>query len=146
MRATDVDGKVHLHHAINEVALFRQTYQAARLRILIDERERMAELIADGILADVQVVHSIAHGTLRVTDRAPIERCLRPRPLKSMRYGINRPHWHRYTLMKGWEVFYGRKRLEALYFAAHAVGSTPWRHGGWRLLGAVAFKPLPRLE
>ena len=50
MRATDEHGTVHLHHAINEVALFRQTYQAARLRILIDERERMAELIADGIL------------------------------------------------------------------------------------------------
>ncbi len=50
MRATDVHGEVHLHHAINEVALFRQTHQAARLRILIDERERMAELIADGIL------------------------------------------------------------------------------------------------
>src|SRR3979409_2089221 len=50
MRATDVHGAVHLHHAINEVSLFRQTHQAARLRILIDERERMAELIADGIL------------------------------------------------------------------------------------------------
>ena len=50
MRATDVHGAVHLHHAINEVALFRQTHQAARLRILIDEHERMAELIADGIL------------------------------------------------------------------------------------------------
>src|SRR5260221_13345558 len=50
MRATDVHGVVHLHHAINEVSLFRQTHQAARLRILIDERERMAELIADGIL------------------------------------------------------------------------------------------------
>src|SRR5437588_12084827 len=50
MRATDVHGVVHLHHAINEVAMFRQTYQAARLRILIDEHERMAELIADGIL------------------------------------------------------------------------------------------------
>src|SRR3954447_21365632 len=50
MRATDVHGKVHIHHAINEVALFRQTHQAARLRILIDEHERMAELIADGIL------------------------------------------------------------------------------------------------
>ena len=50
MRATDVHGVLHPHHAINEVALFRQTHQAARLRILIDERERMAELIADGIL------------------------------------------------------------------------------------------------
>lgn len=50
MRATDVHDTVHLHHAINEVALFRQTYQAARLRILIDEQERMSELVADGIL------------------------------------------------------------------------------------------------
>src|SRR5882757_10342587 len=50
MRATDVHGVIHIHHAINEVALFRQTHQAARLRILIDERERMAELIADGVL------------------------------------------------------------------------------------------------
>ena len=50
MRATDIEGKVHVHHAINEVALFRQTHQAARLRILVDERERMAELAADGVL------------------------------------------------------------------------------------------------
>ena len=50
MRATDVHGEVHVHHAINEVALFRQTHQAARLRIVIDEHERMAELVADGVL------------------------------------------------------------------------------------------------
>ncbi|MGB3272510.1 MAG: NAD kinase [Xanthobacteraceae bacterium] len=50
MRATDVRGNVHVHHAINEVALFRQTHQAARLRILIDGRERMPELIADGVM------------------------------------------------------------------------------------------------
>ena len=28
MRATDVHGVVHVHHAINEVSLFRQTHQA----------------------------------------------------------------------------------------------------------------------
>jgi NAD+ kinase len=50
MRATDIRGTVHIHHAINEVALFRQTYQIARLRILIDGHERMRELMADGIL------------------------------------------------------------------------------------------------
>lgn len=50
MRATDVHGEVHIYHAINEVALFRQTHQAARLRILIDERERMPELVADGVM------------------------------------------------------------------------------------------------
>jgi NAD+ kinase len=50
MRATDIGGAVHIHHAINEVSLFRQTNQAARLRILIDEQERMSELVADGVL------------------------------------------------------------------------------------------------
>src|SRR5215510_5552766 len=45
MRATDSNGAVHLHHAINEVALFRQTYQVAKLRILIDEREQLPELM-----------------------------------------------------------------------------------------------------
>ena len=37
-------------HAFNEVSLFRQTYQAARLRILIDGEERLPELVADGVL------------------------------------------------------------------------------------------------
>ena len=50
MRATDVHGTAHVHHAINEVSLFRQSHQAARLRILIDEHERMPELVADGIM------------------------------------------------------------------------------------------------
>ncbi|MDQ8726545.1 NAD kinase [Bradyrhizobium sp. LHD-71] len=50
MRATDIHGKEHQHHAINEVYLFRQTHQAARLRILIDGSERMAELVADGVM------------------------------------------------------------------------------------------------
>jgi NAD+ kinase len=39
-----------LHRAINEVSLFRQTAQAARLRILIDSEERLPELVADGVL------------------------------------------------------------------------------------------------
>jgi NAD+ kinase len=37
-------------HAFNEVFLYRQTYQAARLRILIDGEERLSELVADGVL------------------------------------------------------------------------------------------------
>jgi NAD+ kinase len=50
MCARDAAGEVYEHHAINEVSLFRQTYQAARLRILIDGQERLAELVADGVL------------------------------------------------------------------------------------------------
>jgi NAD+ kinase len=50
MRAKDADGQEHESHAINEVSLFRQTYQLARLRLLIDGKERLSELAADGVL------------------------------------------------------------------------------------------------
>lgn len=50
MRATDRNGKVHKGLAINEVSLFREIYQAAKLRISIDGKVRMEELICDGVL------------------------------------------------------------------------------------------------
>jgi NAD+ kinase len=50
MRARDAQGRLHEGRAINEVALFRQSAQAAHLRILIDGQERLAELVADGVL------------------------------------------------------------------------------------------------
>ena len=50
MCARDGDGRDHEHHAFNEVSLFRQTHQAAKLRILVDGKERLAELVADGVL------------------------------------------------------------------------------------------------
>ena len=50
MRARDSAGRMHEHRAINEVSLFRQSAQAAHLRILIDGQERLTELIADGLL------------------------------------------------------------------------------------------------
>ena len=36
--------------AINEVSLLRQTSQTAKLRIVVDGKERLAELSADGVL------------------------------------------------------------------------------------------------
>ena len=50
MRAVDANGQRHEAHAINEVSLFRQKYQAARLRVLIDGKERLPELVADGLM------------------------------------------------------------------------------------------------
>ena len=50
MRARDEHGKMHEHRAINEVSLFRQGAQAAHLRINVDGQERLAELVADGLL------------------------------------------------------------------------------------------------
>ena len=49
-RALDVHGKETTARAINEVSLLRQTYQAAKLSIEVDEAVRLSELIADGIL------------------------------------------------------------------------------------------------
>jgi NAD+ kinase len=50
MCAKDQSDKSHEHYAINEVSLFRQSAQAAHLRIRIDGQERLSELIADGVL------------------------------------------------------------------------------------------------
>ena len=50
MVATDLGGATHQALAINEVSLFRQSYQAAKLRIIVDGRLRMGELICDGVL------------------------------------------------------------------------------------------------
>ncbi len=50
MRARDAKGRVHIHHAINEVSLFRQTYQVARVSIHVDGKERLPELMGDGVL------------------------------------------------------------------------------------------------
>jgi NAD+ kinase len=50
MRAIDAHGAVHESLAINEVSLFRETYQAAKIRISIDGKLRLEELNADGVL------------------------------------------------------------------------------------------------
>jgi NAD+ kinase len=50
MEVTDVQGKTHRAYAINEVSLLRQSYQAAKLRISIDGKVRLEELVCDGIL------------------------------------------------------------------------------------------------
>ncbi|SDZ88161.1 NAD kinase [Rubrimonas cliftonensis] len=50
MRATTVHGLTTEALAINEVSLLRSTYQASRLRILVDGRERMPMLICDGVI------------------------------------------------------------------------------------------------
>ncbi|GAA6165903.1 NAD kinase [Pelagimonas sp. KU-00592-HH] len=50
MRATCADGTVHEALAINEVSLLRAGAQAAKLRITIDGRLRLDELVCDGAL------------------------------------------------------------------------------------------------
>ncbi|MFO1172544.1 MAG: NAD kinase [Hyphomicrobiaceae bacterium] len=68
MLARDVQGKEHKALAINEVSLFRQTHQSAKLRISVDGTVRMEELIGDGVLvstpAGSTAYNLSAHGPL----------------------------------------------------------------------------------
>lgn len=50
MTVVDAFGGTQTALAINEVSLFRSTYQAAKLRILVDDEVRLDELICDGAL------------------------------------------------------------------------------------------------
>lgn len=50
MDAWNEAGQVHTGLAINEVSLLRQTRQSAKIRILVDGRARLPELICDGCM------------------------------------------------------------------------------------------------
>lgn len=50
MTVTDVHDQTHDRLAINEVSLLRQTAQTAKLRIIVDGKERLAALSCDGIM------------------------------------------------------------------------------------------------
>jgi NAD+ kinase len=58
--------------AFNEVSLLRQTRQAAKIRILVDERPRIGELICDGVLvatpAGSTAYNLSAHGPILPID------------------------------------------------------------------------------
>ena len=50
MNATNARGDTLTAYALNEVSVFRQSYQAAKLRITIDGKPRLDELVCDGAM------------------------------------------------------------------------------------------------
>lgn len=50
MTAKTLDGQTHQAQAINEIALFRKTYQAARIEVIVDGEVRVDNLVCDGVL------------------------------------------------------------------------------------------------
>ena len=68
MTATTRDGRHHESLALNEVSLLRQLRQAAKIRIMVDGRVRLSELICDGVLdstpAGSTAYHLTAHGPI----------------------------------------------------------------------------------
>ena len=87
MNATVQDGHTRHALAINEVSLLRQTHQTAKLRLSIDGKVRMEEMICDGVLlatpAGSTAYNLSAHGPIvplgaRVLALTPIS-AFRPR-------------------------------------------------------------------
>jgi NAD+ kinase len=75
MVATRADGSSERLLAVNEVALFRQSAQAAKIRITVDGKLRMEELICDGVMvatpAGSTAYNLSAHGPILPLD-APL--------------------------------------------------------------------------
>ena len=68
MHVTDAAGGRHTALALNEVSLFRATYQAVKVEILVDGETRLDELICDGVLlatpAGSSAYNLSAHGPI----------------------------------------------------------------------------------
>ena len=75
MHVVDTAGKHHDALALNEVSLFRTTYQAVKVEIVVDGKTQMDELICDGILlstpAGSTAYNLSAHGPILPID-APL--------------------------------------------------------------------------
>lgn len=92
-----MSGKTVVERAFNEVSLLRQTAQSARLKIIVDGAERMAELLCDGVLvatpAGSTAYNLSAHGPIlpinsRLLALTPIS-AFRPRRWRGALLGHN---------------------------------------------------------
>ena len=55
MSAHKINGYIFTELAVNEVSILRQTHQAAHLKITVDKKERLNELVCDGILVSTPI-------------------------------------------------------------------------------------------
>lgn len=55
MDAIDREGKAHTEVAFNEVSLLRESHNSAKIRIHVDDKVRIRELVCDGVLVSTAV-------------------------------------------------------------------------------------------
>lgn len=55
MTAIDKNGKTHSELAYNEVSVLRETHNSAKIKILVNGKERISELVCDGVMVSTAV-------------------------------------------------------------------------------------------
>jgi predicted O-methyltransferase YrrM len=111
-------------------------------------RQFVDQLLAAGVITDIDFADSILHGRLVEVDASKIESRIPAGPSKRdlslFRPGRERKARHDFAIEQGWYQFSVQKdRSSAIANGLTAVRWMPWKGDGWRLLVCAIIKPIP---
>jgi hypothetical protein len=143
MRARDKAGVAVERHAFNEVSLFRQSYQAAHLRILIDGEVRLPELVADGVLVATPA-GSTAYNLSAQGPIIPISASLMAlTPISPFRPRAGTALCCRTARTFGWKCWSRKSGRSLPWLIMMKCGRSPWSTSRWIMPSACACCSIP---